>query len=101
MSSSELDDPTLQEAAETLQQQLVYNGEVLDIALDSLKQYSPGSQSLAYLDSSVHLAYVLLRMLESWGKKKGSETYVRQKVTKKRRRANGVYNGYSNVILIQ
>lgn len=101
MSSSELDDQTLQEAAETLQQQLVYNGEVLDIALDSLKQYSPGSQSLAYLDSSVHLAYVLLRMLESWGKKKGNETYVRQKVTKQRRRAKGVYSGYPNVILIQ
>ncbi|KAH9474545.1 Topoisomerase 1-associated factor 1 [Psilocybe cubensis] len=86
MSSSEITDPTLQEAAEVLQQQLVYNGEVLDIALESLKSYKPGTQSLAYLDSSVYLAYALLRMLERWGKEKGNETYVRQKVTKKRRK---------------
>lgn len=90
MSSSELEGPTFQEAAETLQQQLVYNGEVLDIALDSLKHYKPGAQSLAYLDASIHLAYVLLRMLESWGHKKGNETYVRQKIIKKRRRGKGV-----------
>jgi replication fork protection complex subunit Tof1/Swi1 len=88
MSSSELADPTLREASDILQQQLVYNGEVLDIALDSLKHYRPGTQSLAYLDSSVHLAYALLRMLESWSKK-GNETYVRQKVAKKRRKSKG------------
>ncbi|KDR76874.1 hypothetical protein GALMADRAFT_245966 [Galerina marginata CBS 339.88] len=90
MSSSEITDPTLKESAEVLQEQLVYNGEVLDIALESLRSYKPGTQSLAYLDSSVYLAYALLRMLERWGKEKGSETYVRQKVTKKRRKRKGV-----------
>lgn len=89
MSSSDIADPTLKEAAEVLQQQLIYNGEVLDIALESLRSYKPGTQSLAYLDSSVYLAYALLRMLERWGKEKGSETYVRQKVSKKKRKSKG------------
>ncbi|KAF8909752.1 timeless protein-domain-containing protein [Gymnopilus junonius] len=90
MSSSEITDPTLREAADVLQQQLVYNGEVLDIALESLRSYKPGTQSLAYLDSSVHLAYALLRMLERWGKEKGNDTYVRQRVTKSRRKRKGI-----------
>ncbi|KAF9531181.1 timeless protein-domain-containing protein [Crepidotus variabilis] len=90
MASSEITDLDLREAADLLQQQLVYNGEVLDIAIDSLKQYRPGTQSLAYLDASVYLAYALLRMLESWGKTKGAGTYVRQKVSKKRRKKTGV-----------
>jgi len=89
MSSSEITDPTLKDAADVLQQQLIYNGEVLDIALESLKSYKPGTQSLTYLDSSVYLAYALLRMLESWGKAKGSETYVRKRVSKKRRKSKG------------
>ncbi|KAF9556074.1 timeless-domain-containing protein [Agrocybe pediades] len=86
MSSSEIADTVLSDAAEVLQEQLVYNGEVLDIAMESLKAYKPGTQSLAYLDSSVHLAYALMRMLERWGKAKGDGTYVRKKTTKKRRK---------------
>jgi replication fork protection complex subunit Tof1/Swi1 len=89
MSSSEITDSTLREAADVLQQQLIYNGEVLDISLASLKSYTPGTQSLMFLDSSVHLAYALLKMLEKWGKSKGSETYVRQKISKRRRRKTG------------
>ena len=89
MSSSEITDSTLREAADVLQQQLIYNGEVLDISLANLKSYTPGTQSLTFLDSSVHLAYALLRMLEKWGKSKGSETYVRQKTSKRRRRKTG------------
>lgn len=88
MSSSEITDPTLKEAADVLQQQLIYNGEVLDISLSSLKAYTPGTQSLTFLDSSVHLAYALLKMLEKWGKSMGSETYVRQKTSKRRQRRN-------------
>ena len=34
MSSSDSADPTLREASDILQQQLVYNGEILDIALE-------------------------------------------------------------------
>lgn len=89
LSSSEIDDPVLVEAADVLQQQLIYNGEVLDIALDSLRSYKEGKQSLAYLDSSVYLAYALLRMLEKWGKASGSETYVRKKITRKRKSRKG------------
>lgn len=91
MTSSDIADPSLKTAAEVLQQQLIYNGEVLDTALESLRSYKAGTQSLAYLDSSVYLAYALLRMLEKWGKEKGSETYVRQKIAKKKRKNKGGY----------
>ncbi|KAI0672215.1 timeless-domain-containing protein [Trametes maxima] len=76
------------ETARLLQQQIVYNGEVLDISLDSMRTYKEGTQSLAYLDASVHLAYALLRMLEKWGKRQGkAEMYVRKKAKPKKKRA--------------
>ena len=84
MSSSHIANPDLNEAAELLQQQLVYNGEVLDIAVESLRSYKEGVQSLRYLDSSVKLAYTLLRMLERWSRKRGGEVYVRKKAKPKR-----------------
>lgn len=84
MSSSDISDPVLREAADVLQQQLIYNGEVLDIAFESLRSYKEGTQSLAYLDCSVNLAYALLRMLERWSKGKGGGMYVRQKKAKQR-----------------
>lgn len=90
MSKGDVDDPTLTEAADILQQQIIYNGEVLDIALDSLRAYREGSQSLAYLDASVHLAYTLMRLLERWSKVKGDEVYVRKKTIKKRRKTKGI-----------
>ncbi|RDB17381.1 Topoisomerase 1-associated factor 1 [Hypsizygus marmoreus] len=90
MSSSEISDPLLKEAAEVLQQQLIYNGEVLDIAFESLRSYKAGTQSLAYLDSSVYLAYALLRMLEKWSKSKGDDVYVRKRKAKKRRNPKSV-----------
>ncbi|KAI0634374.1 timeless-domain-containing protein [Trametes polyzona] len=78
------------EAARLLQQQVVYNGEVLDLAFESVRTYKPGTQSLAYLDASVHLAYALLRMLERWGKRRGKgEMYVRKKAKPKKKRAAG------------
>jgi len=85
MSTSQIADATLSEAAEVLQQQLIYNGEVLDIALESLRSYKEGTQSLTYLDSGVYLAYSLLRMLERWGKASGGDMYVRKKKTKRRK----------------
>src|ERR1700722_17272498 len=72
-------DSALVEAADVLRQQLVYNGEALDIMLESLRSYKEGTQTLAYLDSSVGLAYALLKMLEKWGKAKGEDVYVRRK----------------------
>ncbi|KAJ4477289.1 timeless protein-domain-containing protein [Lentinula aciculospora] len=83
-------DPTLSEAAETLQQQLIYSGEVLDVTFESLRTYKEGTQSLAYLNSSVYMAYALFRMLERWAKGKGKgEVYVRKKKTRKGRKKKG------------
>jgi replication fork protection complex subunit Tof1/Swi1 len=74
-------DPEVANISEVLQVQIVYNGEVLDIAFDSLKVYKEGTQSLTYLDSSVHLAYALLRLLERFAKKESGSSggLVRQK----------------------
>ncbi|CAE6475330.1 unnamed protein product [Rhizoctonia solani] len=80
-------DEANQEAAETLQHQLYYNGEALDVALESLRGYK--DQSIAYLDSAVHLAYVLLRMLEKWAHSQG-EMYVRKKKKSLTKKAKGV-----------
>jgi replication fork protection complex subunit Tof1/Swi1 len=76
----------LHEAAALLQQQLVYNGQVLDAALDGLRVYKDGLQSLTFLRSSVHLAYALMRMLEKWAKTTGDGSYVRKRAKPKRKR---------------
>lgn len=85
MLSADITDPNLKEAADVLQQQLIYNGEVLDIAFESLRSYKPGTQSLVYLDSSIYLSYALLKMLEKWSKSKGGDVYVRKRKAKKRK----------------
>lgn len=85
MSSSVISDPDLNEAARLLQQQLIYNGDVLDIALESLRSYKEGTQSLTYLNSSVYLAHALLRMLERWGKENNGSVYVRRNAIKKKK----------------
>ena len=87
MHSVELEDPELAEAASLLQQQLVYNGEVLDISVDALRVYKEGVQSLRYLDASVRLGYSLLRMLEKWSRERGGgELLVRKKKARRKRR---------------
>ncbi|KAI6107784.1 timeless protein-domain-containing protein [Pisolithus croceorrhizus] len=86
MSSSVISDSNLDEAARLLQQQLIYNGDVLDIALDSLRSFKEGTQSLAYLNASVYLAYALLRMLEKWGKQNSGAMYVRKKKANKKKK---------------
>ncbi|KXN83811.1 Topoisomerase 1-associated factor 1 [Leucoagaricus sp. SymC.cos] len=90
MSRSDIADPTLAESADLLQQQIIYNGEVLDIAIDSLRAYREGSQSLTYLNASVHLSYALMRLLERWSKDKGDGVYVRKKTARRRKKAKGV-----------
>lgn len=81
------DNPDLAEAAETLRQQIVYNGEVLDISVDALRAYKEGVQTLRYLDASVRLGYALLRMLEKWSRERaGGEFLVRKKKAKRRKR---------------
>jgi hypothetical protein len=95
MSSSVISDPDLNEAARLLKQQLVYNGEVLDIALDSLRSYKEGTQSLTYLNASVYLAYALLRMLESWGKENSGAMYVRKKKAIRKKQKKGKSRSFS------
>jgi hypothetical protein len=76
----------LHEAAVLLQQQLVYNGQVLDAALDALRAYKDGTQSLAFLRAGVHLAYAVMRMLEKWARTTGEGSYVRKRAKPKRKR---------------
>lgn len=84
---AEAEDEDVADAARLLQQQIVYNGEVLDIAFESMRTYKEGTQSLAYLDAAVNLAYSLLKMLEGWSKRKGTgEVYVRKKAKAKKRK---------------
>ncbi|KAG6889904.1 hypothetical protein C0992_003697 [Termitomyces sp. T32_za158] len=90
MSATDITDPNLKEAADVLQQQLIYNGEVLDIAFESLRSYKPGTQSLVYLDSSIYLSYALLKMLEKWSKSKGGDVYVRKRKAKKSKSTKGM-----------
>ncbi|KAL0580059.1 Topoisomerase 1-associated factor 1 [Marasmius crinis-equi] len=78
----------LQEAADVLQHQLVYSGEVLDIAFDSLRTYKPGTQSLAYLTSGINMGYALFKVLERYVKKSAGDMYVRKK-TKRRTKKGG------------
>ena len=77
---------SLQEAAELLQQQLIYNGEAIDAALDGLRTYAEGRQTISFLHAGVNLAYRLMKMLEQWGKKKGEGAYVRKRAKPKRKR---------------
>lgn len=76
----------LHEAAALLQQQLVYNGQVLDAALDALRAYRDGTQSLAFLRAGVHLAYAVMRMLEKWARTTGEGSYVRKRTKPKRKK---------------
>jgi hypothetical protein len=92
-------DPLLAEAAETLQHQLIYNGEVLDIAFESLRNYKEGTQSLGYLEKSVGLGYALFRMMERWAKGKGAGDgmYVRRKKAGKKKVSKGGYCSFGQV----
>ncbi|KAG8868501.1 Topoisomerase 1-associated factor 1, partial [Tulasnella sp. 331] len=86
-------DPVFVEAASTLQHKLYYNGEIFDLAFDNLSQYKQytAQKSIAYLDSSIHLSYVLLRVLEKWAKAKGEGgAMVVRKKKKAAKKAKGV-----------
>lgn len=76
------------DAAAALSSQIIYNGEILDIAVEALRSYRPGTQSLGYLESAVNLAWAVFRMLERWGKEQAggadSEMYVRKKKARRK-----------------
>ncbi|WVR08981.1 hypothetical protein IAU60_006041 [Kwoniella sp. DSM 27419] len=71
------------EVAESLQDKIYYNGDILDSSLSVISQYK--DQSVAYLDSVVHFAYVLLRMLEKYSKNKSYMFIRKRKAAKKKR----------------
>ncbi|PFH47597.1 hypothetical protein AMATHDRAFT_151707 [Amanita thiersii Skay4041] len=84
----EEDDIDIAEQAIVLQQQLIYNGEILDLALESLRAYRPGTQSLKYLDASIGFCWALIRMVERMNKRSstGVSALVRQRKVKKRKK---------------
>ena len=71
------------EVANILQDQLYYNGDILDSCLQVISHYK--DQSVAYLDSVVHFAYVLLRMLEKYSKNK-TFMFIRKKKANRRKK---------------
>ncbi|KAG8829293.1 Topoisomerase 1-associated factor 1 [Serendipita sp. 400] len=85
MSNSE--DEDLRDAAATLQYQVYYNGEALERMLESMRSYK--DQSFGFLEANIHLAYVLLRLLERWGQKNGG-LYIRKTKKKRKRQTAGV-----------
>ncbi|KAI0089435.1 timeless protein-domain-containing protein [Irpex rosettiformis] len=76
-------DESIANAAETLQMQIICNGEVLDTSLESVRVYKEGIQSLTYLDSSIHLAYALLKLLEKSSKNGGTGLVRRKKAARR------------------
>nr|XP_018259274.1 topoisomerase 1-associated factor 1 [Kwoniella dejecticola CBS 10117]OBR81432.1 topoisomerase 1-associated factor 1 [Kwoniella dejecticola CBS 10117] len=72
------------EVAEIVQNNLYYNGDILDSSLSVISQYR--DQSVAYLDSVIHFAYVLLRMLEKYSKNKAFMFIRKKKAARKKRK---------------
>ncbi|OCF79113.1 topoisomerase 1-associated factor 1 [Kwoniella mangroviensis CBS 8886] len=70
--------------AEIVQDNLYYNGDILDSSLSVISQYK--DQSVAYLDSVIHFAYVLLRMLEKYSKNKAFMFIRKRKAARKKRK---------------
>ncbi|ODO06093.1 topoisomerase 1-associated factor 1 [Cryptococcus wingfieldii CBS 7118] len=76
------------EVAEIMQHQLYYNYDILDSALSVVREYK--NQSIAYLDSIIHFAYVLLRMLERYSKTKSFMFIRKRKNTHRKRKEQQV-----------
>ena len=73
------------EAAEVLQNSLYYNYDILDTSLTVVAQYK--DQSVAYLGSIIHFAYVLLRMLEKYSRTKNFMFVRKRKAQRRKKRA--------------
>ncbi|KAK7023845.1 topoisomerase 1-associated factor 1 [Favolaschia claudopus] len=87
-STSEADEADA-DAAQTLTMQLIYAGAPLDLALDCLRFCSAATatgRGPIFLDTAVHFAYAVVRMLER-GNNGGEAVYVRR--AKKRARKGG------------
>ena len=64
------------DTAEILQNKLYYDADTLELCSNLLKRYD--HQSNKFLDAIVHLAYVMLRMVEKYSKSK-AYMFVRKK----------------------
>lgn len=64
------------DTAEILQNKLYYDADTLELCASLLRRYD--HQSNKFLDAIVHLAYVMLRMLEKYSKSK-AYMFVRRK----------------------
>lgn len=64
------------DTAEILQNKLYYDADTLELCAALLRRYD--HQSNKFLDAIIHLAYVLLRMLEKYSKHK-AHMFVRRK----------------------
>ena len=75
------------EVAGVLQNQIYYNGDVLDTSINVFTLWKPETkgQPVTFLDCTIHFAYVLLRMLEKYSKTK-TYMFVRKKQRPVRRR---------------
>ncbi|TXT09069.1 hypothetical protein VHUM_02543 [Vanrija humicola] len=73
------------EAAAIIQNQLYYNGDILDASLRVVSNYK--DQSVGYLEAIIHFAYVLLRMLERYSKDNAYMYVRKRKSAQKKRRA--------------
>ncbi|CED82764.1 timeless-domain-containing protein [Phaffia rhodozyma] len=84
MSTSREEEPV--EAAEILQNQIYYNGDILELSIKLMAGYR--LQSRDYLDSVIHFACVLLRMLEKYSKGNAYMFFRKKKAQRaKRKRA--------------
>ena len=74
----------------TLQNKLYYEEETLNVVLGAITSYT--SQSHAYLDAVVHLAYVLLRLLEKFSKS-NAHMFIKKKarVAARRKKSKFVF----------
>lgn len=76
------------DVSEILQNKLYYEAETLEMVLKVVSFYK--DQSIQYLDAVVHLAYVMLRMLEKYSKNQ-DYIFVKKKAAKrgKKKQAEG------------
>lgn len=74
------------EVAEVLQDKLYYEGDTLDMVLKVASTYK--NQPVRYLDTIVHLVFVLLKMLEKFSKNK-DYMFVKKKANRRaKKKAN-------------
>ena len=75
------------ETADVLQNKLYYQSEILDSVLEVVSKFK--DQSKKYLESVIHLVYILMRLLEKYSKNKNGFMIVRKKARAGGRKKKG------------